>query len=387
MTSTPLNRTGISLFNLPYLVQNEIYANWDLMEIKEPFLMHLSPFFKKYQIELCTGRKDENEKERIWRLHFVPFTGCERLYKGNFYYPVFLKNSCENFVFLVEHLKDVFEVKFGTLELCIGVEIDDVKMKPYVEWMNDFNWESGKVPALSVIARDEPSLKFLLKNLKRDVDQMKIDTYIRKENPASKSGGNPKCSTPVNFKVDVLTGNGEEWWATETMKSMDAIRMDFYQSDLSNLDMNQFLRSWKEGASNERLKEIKLPLRERVKWRTMLEGLDADLRDFRTARKIFRFAKDNQLYQLHGGFDITRADGRIATIGHELYNLIFENQPMEQYKIEECTRISRVWNLEQGDEEEEIEDVIVLEEADGHVADWRKYQRKQGRRHIFMIVW
>ncbi|CAO4363426.1 unnamed protein product [Caenorhabditis nigoni] len=311
--------------------------------------MHLSPFFKKYQIELCTGRKDENEKERIWRLHFVPFTGCERLYKGNFYYPVFLKNSCESFVFLVEHLKDVFEVKFGTLELCIGVEIDDEKMKPYVEWMNDFNWESGKIPALSVIARDEPSLKFLLKNLKRDVDQMKIDTYIRKENPASKSGGNPKCSTPVNFKVDVLTGNGEEWWATETMKSMDAIRMNSDHTDLNKMDMNQFLR--------------------------------------RTARKIFRFANDNQLYQLHGGFDITRADGRIATIGHELYNLIFENQPMEQYKIEECARISRVWNLEQGDEEEEIEDVVVLEEADGHVADWRKYQRKQGRRHIFMIVW
>ncbi|ULU14163.1 hypothetical protein L3Y34_016584 [Caenorhabditis briggsae] len=329
------------------------------------------------QVDLVT-RDSENRIVKSWRLHFVPFTGSEWFYKGNFHNQVYMKNSCENFVFLVVQLQEVFEVKHETLRLEIGEEWNAEKMKPYVEWMNQFNWESGKIPSLNVVATDEPSLKFLLENMTRDVGRMEIQTTYSE-----------RCQvSSVNFKMDVLTGSGKDWLDREMMRSMDAIRMDFYQTDLTNLDMNQFLRSWKEGTSNGRIQEIRLPLKERVKWRTMLDGLDAELGDFRTARKTFRFTNDNQLYQLHGGFDITRADGRMATIGHNLYNLSFENAPIQQYEIEECTRISRVWNLEQSDEEDEIEDVVVLEEGAQpmHIA-LQKDRRKQGRRHIFMIVW
>ncbi|UMM15095.1 hypothetical protein L5515_002658 [Caenorhabditis briggsae] len=364
MSSPPPNRTRISLFKLPHVIQSEIYANWELTEIfhfstlskrttsisksirKQTLGMHISPFNNFSQVDLVT-RDSENRIVKSWRLHFVPFTGSEWFYKGNFHYPVYFKNSCENFVFLVVQLQEVFEVKHETLRLEIGEEWNAEKMKPYVEWMNGFNWESGKIPSLNVVAKDEPSLKFLLENMTRDVGRMEIQTTYSE-----------RCQfSSVNFKMDVLTGSGKDWLDREMMRSMDAIRMDFYQTDLTNLDMNQFLRSWKEGTSNGRIQEIRLPLKERVKWRTMLEGLDAELGDFRTARKTFRFTNDNQLYQL-------------------------------QYEIEECARISRVWNLEQSDEEDEIEDVVVLEEGAQpmHIA-LQKDRRKQGRRHIFMIVW
>ncbi|CAP27898.1 Protein CBG07990 [Caenorhabditis briggsae] len=316
--------------------------------------MHISSFNNFSQVDLVT-RDSQNRIVKSWRLHFVPFTGSEWFYKGNFHYPVYFKNSCENFVFLVVQLQEVFEVKHETLRLEIGEEWNAEKMKPYVEWMNGFNWESGKIPSLNVVAKDEPSLKFLLENMTRDVGRMEIQTTYSE-----------RCQvSSVNFKMDVLTGSGKDWLDRKMMRSMDAIRMDFYQTDLTNLDMNQFLRSWKEETSNGRIQEIRLPLKERVK-----------------------FTNDNQLYQLHGGFDITRADGRMATIGHNLYNLSFENAPIQQYEIEECTRISRVWNLEQSDEEDEIEDVVVLEEGAQpmHIA-LQKDRRKQGRRYIFMIVW
>ncbi|CAP27899.1 Protein CBG07991 [Caenorhabditis briggsae] len=311
---------------------------------------------------------------KYWRLRFHPLTGYGMPYKDDDYYQVYMKNSSENFVFLVDHLQDVFEVKIGALELGVREGMNVEKMKPYVEWMNGFNWELGKIPALRVVSsRNELSLKFLLENLKQGVERMDIEVlYCR--NPI-------KCSS-VNFKVDVLTGNGEEWLATETMKSIDPIRMDLRETHLSNLDMNQFLRSWKEGTSNGRIQEIRLPLKERVKWRTMLDGLDAELGDFRRTRKTFRFTNDNQLYQLHGGFDITRADGRMATIGHHGYNLSHEDNPWQQFEIEECARISRVWNLEESDEEDEIE----KGDGQGYI-EWIKRYRREERRNIFMIVW
>ncbi|UMM15096.1 hypothetical protein L5515_002659 [Caenorhabditis briggsae] len=307
--------------------------------------MDLSAFSDCSQIMLYTRQMGWNRK--YWRLRFHPLTGYGMPYKDDDYYQVYMKNSCENFVFLVDHLQDVFEVKIGALELVVREEMNVEKMKPYVEWMNE--------------------------NLKQGVERMDIEAlYCR--NPI-------KCSS-VNFKVDVLTGNGEEWLATETMKSIDPIRMDLRETHLSNLDMNQFLRSWKEGTSNGRIQEIRLPLKERVKWRTMLEGLDAELGDFRRTRKTFRFTNDNQLYQLHGGFDITRADGRMATIGHHGYNLSHEDNPWQQFEIEECARISRVWNLEESDEEEEIE----KGGGQGYIEWIKRYRREEGR-NIFMIVW
>ncbi|CAO4363427.1 unnamed protein product [Caenorhabditis nigoni] len=170
---------------------------------------------------LYTRQMGRNRK--YWRLRL---TGYGMPNKDDDYYQVYMKNSCENFVFLVDHLQDVFEVKIETLQLDIGEEWNEEKMKPYVEWMDDSYW-------------------------------------------------------------------------------------------------------------------------------TMLDGLEAELGNFRETRKTFRFAIDKRLYELHGGFDITRADGKIATIG---YNLSHNDNPQEEFATEECARISRVWNLEQSDEEEEIEE-------------------------------
>ncbi|PIC54410.1 hypothetical protein B9Z55_003673 [Caenorhabditis nigoni] len=112
-----------------------------------------------------------------------------------------------------------------------------------------------------------------------------------------------------------------------------------------------------------------------------IETLQLDIGEEWNEEKMKPFANDNRLYELHGGFDITRADGRIATIGHYGYNLSHEDNPRQQLDTEECVRISRVWNLEQSDEEEEIE-----EEDDQGYIGWINRYKKEERRHIFMIV-
>ncbi|PIC54382.1 hypothetical protein B9Z55_003657 [Caenorhabditis nigoni] len=154
--------------------------------------------------------------------------------------------------------------------------------------------------------------------------------------------------------------------------------------------MNLFLKDWKEGRSYHRAYWVDILMGERAKWKKILEGLDAELRDLRTVRRTFRFNDNRQVWDYHGGFDIKRIDGKVATVGYGHFQVSNENEPLEPHKLEENDRTSRVWNSEDNDDEEEIEDVIVVPEGvvdEQEYIESQKRQRKRARREFMMIVW
>ncbi|CAO4363410.1 unnamed protein product [Caenorhabditis nigoni] len=409
MSSSPTTlpkRKGISMLRFPQLVQNEIYANWDISDIyqfstlskvtksisknmkKPKTVMSLEPLGKYHQVNLA---KDET-KWKQWRFSICPspevwekfFNENEyyRLSLFNVYHPVFAENSVESFGTLVEHVQDVFAPKIEKISFYNGLsrEVDDEELKSYLHWLNGYE-KLGKLPKLYLSVQGS-TFKVILENWKVDVGIMDV-----------RDKASEVCT--VDFKVDHLTTfDCEEWVDSKVLRRFDCVEVST-STNFSNQDMNLFLKDWKEGKSYNRAYCFFLGLSERAKWKKMLEGLDAELRDFRTVKRTFRFNDNRQVWDYHGGFDIERFDGKVATVGYCYYQVTDEDQvPLRPEMFEEYDRVVRVWNSEDNDEEEEIEDVIVVPEGvvdeyttEQEYIEDEKRQRKDGRFLLMMIVW
>ncbi|CAO4363413.1 unnamed protein product [Caenorhabditis nigoni] len=399
-SSTLPNKTRIPLLRFPQLVRNEVFSNWDIFEIykfstlskvtksisknmkKPKTSMSLEPLGEYYQISLETHTEETSYKS--WRFSICPspevwdklLNECDyfRRYGSYIYHPVFAENSVETFGSLVEHVQDVFAPEIGQVDFKCS-SIDEEKLKSYLSWFNSYE-RLGKIPKL-LANMDGPAFKVFLENWKVDVGIMDAEAK-----------DSELCN--VDFNVDHLrTFECVKWVDFNVLRRFDCVEASTGTYFL-NEDMNLFLKDWKEGKSYHRAYWIYLGISERVKWKKMLEGLDAELRDLRTVRRTFRFNDNRQVWDYHGGFDIKRNDGKVATVGYCYFQVTDENEPIEPHMFEEYDRVLRVWNSEDNDDAEEIEDVIVVPEG---VVDEQRYieseksERRRGRYEFMMIVW
>ncbi|CAO4363409.1 unnamed protein product [Caenorhabditis nigoni] len=399
-SSTLPNRKGIPLLRFPQLVRNEVFSNWDIFEIyqfstlskvtksiakqmkKQKTVMSLEPLGEYYQITLTSNRGEEGYKyfkfsicpsPEVWDKLLNEYDYFRRYVNYN-YHPIFAENSVETFGSLVEHVQDVFEPDIEQADFkCLS--IDEEELKLYISWFNDYE-KLGKIRKLCISIQG-PGFRMFLEN-------WKVDVGIMDARPNSSE----LCN--VDFKVDYLrTSDCVKWVDFNVLRRFDCVEAST-DTNFSNEDMNLFLKDWKEGRSYNRAYWMDFGISERVKWKKIFEGLDAELRDLRTVRRTFRFNDNRQVWDYHGGFDIKRIDGKVATVGYCYFQVTDENEPLRPEMLEEYDRVLRVWNSEDNDDEEEIEDVIVVPEG---VVDEQRYieseksERRRGRYEFMMIVW
>ncbi|PIC11389.1 hypothetical protein B9Z55_029113 [Caenorhabditis nigoni] len=357
--------------------------------------MTLAPLGEYHHITLKSDKNTDDEK--LWEFSICPSIEVWDKFTNTFddfrqyaicpspeicprpnayvFHPVFAENSLESFGNLVEHTQDVFAPETEKVGFLESREFDEEKLKSYLHWFNCYD-KLGKIPRLFVSIQG-PAFKVILENWKVDVGIMDVRTETSEV-----------CT--VDFKVDhLITSECEKWVDFNVLRRFDCVEVST-DTNFSNQDMNLFLKDWKEGKSYHRAYCFFLGISERAKWKKMLEGLDAELRDSRTVRRTFRFNDNRQVWDYHGGFDIKRIDGKVATVGYGHFQVSNENEPLTPHKLEEYDRVLRVWNSEDKDEEEEIEDVIVVPEGvvdEQEYIESQKRQRKRARREFMMIVW
>ncbi|CAO4363406.1 unnamed protein product [Caenorhabditis nigoni] len=408
-SSTLPNRKGIRLLRFPQLVRNEVFANWDIFEIyqfstlskvtksisknmKKPrTVMSLEPLGEYHQVTLRSNRGEEGNT--YFKFSICPSTEIwdELMNEYDYYrecgtyiyHPVFAENSVKTFGSLVEHVQDVFapDIEEVLFYNCSSRQVDDGELKSYLNWFNGYE-KLGKIPEIRVNITGH-AFKVFLENWKLDVGTL-IATPETSE----------LC--PVDFKVDNLIAcDCRKWVDFNVLRRFDCVEASI-NTNVSNEDMNLFLKDWKEGKSYGRAYFYGFGMCERAKWKQILEGLDAELRDLRTVKRTFRFNDNRQVWDYHGGFDITRIDGKVATVGYRYFQASdsVDNEPPKPHMFEEYDRVLRVWNSEDNDEEEEIEDVIVVPEravddygSEQRYIEYHKRQRKNGRCGLMMIVW
>ncbi|PIC54390.1 hypothetical protein B9Z55_003661 [Caenorhabditis nigoni] len=353
--------------------------------------MSLEPLEEYHQVTLTSNKDTDDEKH--WKFSICPSADIwDKLMNEYDYYrecgtyiyhPVFAKNSVNTFGSLVEHVQDVFEPDIEQVLFynCSSREVDEEELKSYLNWFNGYK-QLGKIPEFRVNISGL-AFKVFLENWKSDVGTLVVT---------------PKTSElcTVDFKVDHLrTSDCVKWVDFNVLRRFDCVEVST-DTNFSNEDMNLFLKDWKEGKSYGRAYFYGFRMCERAKWKQILEGMDAELRDLRTVKRTIRFNNNRQVWDYHGGFDITRNDGKVATVGYRYFQASNseDNEPIEPHMLEEYDRVLRVWNSEDNDDEEEIEDVIVVPEGaiDEHYTaqDYvkhKKRERKDGRCGLMMIVW
>uniref|UniRef100_A0A1I7TU06 FBA_2 domain-containing protein n=1 Tax=Caenorhabditis tropicalis TaxID=1561998 RepID=A0A1I7TU06_9PELO len=127
---------------------------------------------------------------------------------------------------------------------------------------------------------------------------------------------------------------------------MDTEKIIAYETNFSAEDLNIFLRSWQEGKTNQKLKEIKLETRLETDVKEVLKGCGGELMDPRTSKLKFRYPGGDRYLDLcvHGGIHIKETDRRIAVIGGYLNDEEEEDVPEEE--IEEYLNNLSNWNSE-----------------------------------------
>ncbi|PIC54378.1 hypothetical protein B9Z55_003654 [Caenorhabditis nigoni] len=318
--------------------------------------MSLEPLEEYHQVTLTSNI--DTDDETCWKLSICPSVEIwnKRIYAVHdyrpsgiyIYHPVFAENSVRTFGSLVEHVQDVFAPETEMIGFFWSSKVDEEELKSYLNWFNSYK-RLGNIRKLLVYI-DGPAFKVILENWKVDVRKMDVRTETSEV-----------CT--VDFKVDhLITSECEKWVDFNVLRRFDCCEVSI-NSNFSNEEMNLFLKDWKTGKSYHRAYCLFLGLSERAKWKKMLEGLDAELRDLRTVRRTFRFNDNRDVWDYNGGFDIKRIDGKVATVGYCNLQVTDENKPLRLEMLEEYDRVVRVWNSEDNDEEEEIEDVIVVPEG------------------------
>uniref|UniRef100_A0A1I7UZS6 FBA_2 domain-containing protein n=1 Tax=Caenorhabditis tropicalis TaxID=1561998 RepID=A0A1I7UZS6_9PELO len=137
---------------------------------------------------------------------------------------------------------------------------------------------------------------------------------------------------------------------------------------MSSEEVNLFLKNWKEGKTNNRLERIEINFGEGkvVDWNGILKGLEPKITDLKTTkRKYIKTIKTEEFKGraaswIHGGLDIQREDGTIATIFHLCFVSSEENTEIPQPTIDYFEKYrDKDWNSgeveieEDGDAEKE----------------------------------
>ncbi|EFP10336.1 hypothetical protein CRE_23583 [Caenorhabditis remanei] len=274
-----------------------------------------------------------------WYFRLYPGLRNYEKYKHERYLDIFSKNSGKSVGKLIDHCQEIFKCEFGGMSISnLKFEIIDPVMKSsnlkvFINWLNQHE-KLSKIPYLSVSSGEEGDQlhsNWFMQNLKKDIEILNLYRSYR---------ATEHSTLKVNGKVDQLEfSNGAKFLDLDHLIRMDCIYMRGGETSLTNRDLNSFLKNWKEMKTNERMGFYFIDAAENLDWSIILEGLDGEIRDVRTVRREYKSPwNEIQIYKANGGVDITRTDGKTATIGMR-FHMIFEDEPLSRQMIRDYQKI------------------------------------------------
>uniref|UniRef100_A0A1I7T4P6 FBA_2 domain-containing protein n=1 Tax=Caenorhabditis tropicalis TaxID=1561998 RepID=A0A1I7T4P6_9PELO len=129
---------------------------------------------------------------------------------------------------------------------------------------------------------------------------------------------------------------------------MDTEQIAANNIDLSEEDLNMFLRSWQEGKTNQGLRVCKLTV-DFFDVRKVLKDCGGQLMDPRTTKlkfpKLGKYGFIDDVW-IRGGIHIRRNDGRLAVIQTNNYVYWREGEGAREEDVKEYLRNLEIWNSE-----------------------------------------
>uniref|UniRef100_A0A1I7TTY4 FBA_2 domain-containing protein n=1 Tax=Caenorhabditis tropicalis TaxID=1561998 RepID=A0A1I7TTY4_9PELO len=163
----------------------------------------------------------------------------------------------------------------------------------------------------------------------------------------------------LNFEIEKeIHSDPCTWFNIEFLLSMDTVEIYAYRSNFSAEDLNIFLRSWQEGKTNQKLKEILLTTCSDINLKEVLKGCGGELMDPRTTKHKFQYLVGDPSTDVWicGGIHIKGKNGRIAVIEG---NCSIE-EDVSRTQIEEYLERVEDWNSENKTWFKEIFNIFIF---------------------------
>ncbi|EFO84230.1 hypothetical protein CRE_15631 [Caenorhabditis remanei] len=286
-----------------------------------------------------------------WYFRLYPGLRNYERYKNERYLDIYSKNAEKSVGKLIDHCLEIFGCEFRTMRAFIYPIMKSSNLNVFMNWINH-NEKLSKIPYLSAFCLKEGNqfdFNWFMQNLKKDIGVMNLPQYYYETERSMKVRGS-EIMLRVNGKVDDLRFQSREKFVDlDHLIRMDCVYMRGGETTLTNRDLNVFMKSWKEMKTNERMEFYSISAKEKLNWRVILEGLDGEIKDVRTVRREYKYPW-NKTYKLkvNGGVDITRTDGKVATIGMT-FHIIYQDEPLSREMIRDYQRLIQNMNGQEMD--------------------------------------
>ncbi|EFO84245.1 hypothetical protein CRE_15632 [Caenorhabditis remanei] len=350
------------LFRLPRLALIEVIKCWNPIEIylfsrvsrktkeisklvKIPNLNLELTVYNCYEVSMGYPASCMSKH---WYFRLYPGLRNYEKYKNERYLDIYSKNAGKSVGKLVDHCLEIFYCEFRGMRVYIDPIMKSSNLNVFMNWINH-NEKLSKIPYLSAFKLKEGNqlyLNWFMQNLKKDIGVLNLPQYYYETERSMKVRGSEKMLR-VNGKVDDLRFQSREKFVDlDHLSRMDCVYISGRDTFLTNRDLNVFMKNWKEMKTNERMKFYSFDAKENLDWRVILEGLDGEIRDVRTVRREYKSPwNKTQIFKVNGGVDITRSDGKVATIGMA-FHMIFQDEPLSREMIRDYQRLIEGQNID-----------------------------------------
>lgn len=166
----------------------------------------------------------------------------------------------------------------------------------FLDWLNT-NFQTIDKLEVHVCKETVAHLEKIMNNL----------TIIKKVHIASRKSGECAYNIPDHFESVIISHGG--WVKLEQLFSFKASQIHICNSELTNADLNVFLKSWVNMECNQNLKSLEVEMLNPDDMETVFQGVPHTIGN--PDRTAYR-GPDRQ--QLDGGVDIKRQDGLSASL-------------------------------------------------------------------------
>ncbi|EFO84246.1 hypothetical protein CRE_15628 [Caenorhabditis remanei] len=242
---------------------------------------------------------------------------------------------------MVEYIQEIYDTTLYCL-VFFEKRFNTNDLKTIITWMNTRD-SLHPISTFYVELKNRYSLDLVVNTLQASIDCFRP---FLDDSTSMNSLKFPQTFKNTKYFTDHAP-DCQKWVTVETLLTMNPERVYVEFSHLTDQDINKFLRNWMAGKSNFNMNRYNLGINKKMDWRQVLRGLKATIWHPET-RKISYQINEDDTVTLHGGVDIERIDGKIATIEILCYHN-HSSRRIRDDAIEEYEEAFRSWNEDKRD--------------------------------------
>uniref|UniRef100_A0A1I7UZQ0 FBA_2 domain-containing protein n=1 Tax=Caenorhabditis tropicalis TaxID=1561998 RepID=A0A1I7UZQ0_9PELO len=332
-------------FQLPLLCIQDVSDLWEIVELYNFSLL------SKRAKRIAKRKKVNNS---MVNLHFnsrsIAFMigPCDVDFYLNFKQNRFIVDSKEcvsletdisPFLKALQHFLDVSNCRFEMVYFELISPLTDDQLIAIIDWMNGLK---TAIEQIVIRYATWPMFELFMSRFRKSISELRpLHLDFKRDNIVLKR---------LNFEIKyTFSSNFCSWFHLDFLFSMDTEKITVYAINLCAEDLNKYIRSWQEGKTSRKVKQVQLRFSTQRDVKEVLKGCGGELMDPRTTKLSFRGISSsgyNYNYFVYGGIYIRGNDGRLAIVETDGQDYWSDNEGSHAERVQTYLKAQDIWNNE-----------------------------------------